>query len=474
MRIKWGEKKEKIFFYVLVFVFALIACSQIKYTDGDDAFFYHYSNTMNFFEYIKWRYLSWTGRVSSETMMYLIFNVNIWAWRVINAFMLVFLPYSMLTLLKVVSEADIESSKLLYNGERKKVTALALVVIHTLCFFCYLLMDINTLGYACFWITGSMNYLWSFVCGLWVLIPLAKYVYQEERLSFGKLAYAIPCSAIATMAAEQMGAVILAFILICILHTWIKGKRTEIGIWALLFSTLLSFIILFAAPGNDLRVQVAIETCMPQYSTLTFGEHAFITIQWVLSSFANENVLFMCLIWIFGILLLEKKKNPQNRRQLGICQILTGICVLSGVCAWTGRTFFSDLGLDIEDITQKMEQVPMLDDLTVGQMLVCLWWIVALLYTLGLLCVVSDKGILMCLIYAGSIACEAVLFFSPTMYSSGERVYFLSDIMLMFIGLFLYSALKEKKNRYIGVGLITCFGILNLIKQVIERLSYFS
>lgn len=62
----------------------------------------------------------------------------------------------------------------------------------------------------------------------------------------------------------------------------------------------MAFVILFSAPGNEIRVASEIANWMPEYETMPFGQHVFITIHWLLSSFANENKLFLCGIWDCG------------------------------------------------------------------------------------------------------------------------------------------------------------------------------
>ena len=43
---------------------------------------------------------------------------------------------------------------------------------------------------------------------------------------------------------------------------------------------------------------------MPEYEAMPFGQHLFITLHWMISSFANENMPFLCAIWIVGGILL--------------------------------------------------------------------------------------------------------------------------------------------------------------------------
>ena len=87
------SKKYKVWiFWALMLIGALLVVSQSSYSDGDDAFFYQYTNSMGFGEYLSWRYQTWVGRMSGEAFVYLAFRLGLGFWRVVNAVMLVLLP----------------------------------------------------------------------------------------------------------------------------------------------------------------------------------------------------------------------------------------------------------------------------------------------------------------------------------------------------------------------------------------------
>jgi len=80
------SKKYKVWiFWALMLIGALLVVSQSSYSDGDDAFFYQYTNSMGFGEYLSWRYQTWVGRMSGEAFVYLAFRLGLGFWRVVNA-----------------------------------------------------------------------------------------------------------------------------------------------------------------------------------------------------------------------------------------------------------------------------------------------------------------------------------------------------------------------------------------------------
>lgn len=50
------------------------------YSDGDDVYFYQYTHSMGFFEYLGWRYQTWVGRMTAEALVYLTFRLGLWFW----------------------------------------------------------------------------------------------------------------------------------------------------------------------------------------------------------------------------------------------------------------------------------------------------------------------------------------------------------------------------------------------------------
>ncbi|MBR5127529.1 MAG: hypothetical protein IKU69_03775, partial [Roseburia sp.] len=255
---KWEWKKVHIVILLaLMYAGCLLVLSFIGYSDGDDAFFYEYCRSMGFWEYLGWRYNEWTGRMISEGLMHIFFNQDLWVWRVVNAGMLVALPASMVALKNAVAGIPNEQS----NGDRNG----AYLVCFIMAVLTYALLDIKAFGYSAVWITGSMNYLWPMVCGIVALRVVAKVAYDESETKVAVWEYvaASVCAVIAAMSSEQMGAVLLAFEVICIVQKVWKKVSLQFGIVMLSMVTLGAFLVSSLSPGNELRIAMAVEHNMP-------------------------------------------------------------------------------------------------------------------------------------------------------------------------------------------------------------------
>lgn len=468
-KFEW-KKVHIVALLALLYIGCLVVLSFIGYSDGDDAFFLEYCGSMGFFEYLKWRYETWTGRMISEGLMHIFFNLDLWVWRVVNAGMLVALPLALVALKnKVVPEQAKEQEK----GKYGAYLANLIMAILT-----YALLDIKSFGYSAVWITGSMNYLWPMVCGIVALCAVADVTFgkKDVELSIWKYAAASVCAVIAAMSSEQMGAVLLAFELVCIAEKVWKKKRVQIGLLVQSAVTLGAFLISSFAPGNELRIVAAIEHNMPQFEELGLGERFFILVQWLVSSFANENAVFLMAIWLLGILLLWRNlKNGELAQKhvmrakvyLAAGSVFLGVA-LAGKC---GVTALTDMGINLGELTGLVEQVPQAADMSAAQWTSLVWWLLAMLFTLFFLWEVTNGKLVVLLTYMGAVACEVILIFSPTIYSSGERVFFLTGLMLMFIVMVLYEKLPKGKMRVVYVSTLLFFGIANLLLQAMELLA---
>ncbi len=142
----------------------------------------------------------------------------------------------------------------------------------------YLLMAIMTVGYAAIWINGSIFYTWSFTCGIWALVPVADIVFDTGDGGSGDhntwhFFYSIPCAVLASMSIEQMAAVLVTFEVLAVLVVILRKHESKEPILLIIQTavTVVAFVILFLAPGNDIRVASEVQNWMPQYENFLFG-----------------------------------------------------------------------------------------------------------------------------------------------------------------------------------------------------------
>ncbi len=470
-------------------VVILMILSRMGYSDGDDAFFYQYATSMRFGEYLRWRYENWVGRMAGEALVYLTFNQGLWFWRIINTAMILLLPLGVLRLcckvcgyrgyldFMVSRETERESrvnAAIAGKNWKQNLVCFWNSIRYVVLVFCgYLLMNVMTVGYAAIWVNGSIFYTWTFTAGIWAMMPLADAFSGNGCFSAKQLIYAIPCSIIASMSIEQMGAVLVTFEFLTVFDLIWKKKRVPVSLIIQVLVTAAAFFLLFHAPGNAIRVEAETANWMPGYPDMTFGQHIFITLQWMLASFAKESRTCFIGIWIIGILLMEQKKrssmkpneNKSEHISDGICEILAVIFSLAAMLPYGGCYLLQEMGIGNIDIEVCLLEIPTWAQMTVQNRVAFFWWAAAVCFTIIFLWKVSGHSILVGLTFLGGIASEAILFFSPTMYASGARVYYLTDWMYLFLMLWMLLRLEKEKQKNAMIVFLVFLGMINLIEQ---------
>ena len=93
------------------------------------------------------------------------------------------------------------------------------------------------------------------------------------------------------------------------------------------------------------------------------------------------------------------------------------------------------------------------------------WQGAALVFTFIFLWRASGCQITLLLAYLAGIASEMIMFFSPTMYASGARVFYLTDLLYLFIILALLFGIREKKVRNVLCAVLLGVGVFNVLVQ---------
>lgn len=449
-KCKWLERT----CYCVFFLAAFFLCRIIKYSDGDDAYFYEMAHSMGFFEYLKMRYITWEGRMTSEAMTYISMYFGKSFWNVANAGMLTLLIGGLVKIIKKISRPT----------EPQKEAALTF-------FMCtgILMMGVPVIGYAGFWITGSTFYLWSVVAGIWAAIPVAELAFSPEKVRWKSYLYAIPCGFIASMGLEQIAAVVITFGVLTIIYHFYKEKKIHILTTIEIVIMMIGLTLLFISPGTSARGGQELEW-MPEFDTMSVPHHIFITLQWILSAFANYHKVLVSTVLLMALIIYLSHTSKRQRNKLAI----TVLAVAGVVSVWVslfGGSLFSELGMGVPEGMEPVIKTATFASLSGIEIFACVWQMI-LLVLMGTLLWKTGENLLeksvMLLILLASIASAAVMYFSPTMYVSGPRVMFVTAVLLWILTGILFDKIKSYKVQ----AMITCYvavaGIVNVVVYAID------
>lgn len=451
--------------WIVFYIAALYLCMQIQYSDGDDFFFQETTGANALFPYLKWRYITWQGRLTSEAMTWFGFRMGLQAWRFVNAFVITMLPLGLLKIVKAMFP--------------ERITEHRILIFSILSCVAILCMNVRVVGYGAFWVTGSLFYLWSFVAGIWALIPVAMQVFQEE-VDWKHYLYAIPLAFITSMGMEQSAAVCVVFGILAIIYTMVRLRYLPKLLTLQTAIVIAGMAVVFLSPGTTERTVSETETWLPEFATMDVPQHIFITVQWLVQSLARESRAYMIAIWLLLFCLLvgrEKAGKYQLTKQFSsvsfrkadengchwLLAVLPIVFSAAAALSYAGIPFFSEMGIGLAEGALRMEKAASWQTTTLQNHIAILWWCAAIVVTLVLLWKAGENLLLKVtqeLIFLGGLACSAIMYFSPTIYASGERVLFMMEIMFWLLLLVLLAQLYRKNTFQAGVILLVAVAVI--------------
>lgn len=457
-----------IIFSLLLFAAALALCMQIRFSDGDDAYFLEHTASRSLPEFVSWRYQTWSGRIMAESAIWICFRAGIFFWRVLNALMLTALP---LLILRLVYGSILR----LCEREGKQILRILVTVSAV-----YLLLSLQVAGYACIWITGSLNYLHGAVFATAALIPLKDVLDANAEKKSGlsgdstdggkrrpwKTAAAVLCAVLGAGYTEQIAAILLV---LYALGTFVCFRLQEdYRVTAALTTAAVLAVMLISllAPGNALRNATSEEWYFPGFSALPASTKLFLTVQFVLSSFSNENSLLFCIVSLAVFLLILQKKGLHLR-----IHMMAGFVTVISALAAMGAKYCSDMGTDLVLMQNVKATAPSWGQLLPEQRFAMLLWGILLLLSCSCLWIAFEHAPLPILIFLASVASAAVMGFSPTVYASGARSLFPSAWMLWLLLVMAYRRIAEERVRRICTVLLCAAGLLHgivMLRQLME------
>lgn len=401
--------------YIPVIMFAAaVFCivNEVNIISGDDTVFLHAPTLYGGIDYaISSLYDTWAGRIPVLYTTMMILNMDISIWRTMTTIIFI------IALMTLVMACCYSKKNIWVKTTLAAVGAVLLALIHPDIWYQSIL-----------WITGCFNYLWGTAAMLVVLIP---FFYHMMNRSVPKWLYVI--SALCTFYGcyiEQSAAFAAAYsvfvlFILCIRH---KGKfityiKNNIGLIIITVFIIINSILLFTAPGNYVRNESELIQWFPSFDMYDTWDR-------IIFGLANTmNALRMYGVWFMIILCLLLLKTCIHRRDyfMSVLAILVSAYFI-------GMAFYP---MNIENaywlydfsIRKEIYFEPSLyQSLTIALSVI---GIIAILLWKLFDCEKDSKYL--SVIFIGAIFTGIVMGFSPTMFASGDRVYFILFIFLILV-----------------------------------------
>lgn len=319
--------------------------------------------------------------------------------------------------------------------------------INMICLGLIFLIPIRVLSSGLFWATGSFSYAWGVAGCLMYLYPFLCKLFDKNCTTV-EMVLAV-FGGIYAGNLEQTSAVQVCFASF-ILGYLIYGKeKIEKKYWILYLVAIVSLIVLLTLPFNQGRTRGAIMVYYPNFNMLSLVDKVYQGAMNLYAHLVGDNAIIM-LIFTSGVFsgIIAKKKNAivKVMALLPFVYFVGNILIKTGI--FLGHTIEWLYNFNVYTYIVSMGKLEVAPFVLMTAIL---------LIEAYLLYVLFDKdtqSICVSLFYLAGLASALILAFSPTVFVSGNRVFFLLDILLvLIIGMIIYEGEMEREcSKYIAVG----------------------
>lgn len=402
------KKMNKLFPYVpLLFgilYFYYISCSAVLY--GDDLVYIHNLDGKSVFQWCKEFYCNWGGRVPLQLLDIMFLYHSVKLWRFFNT-----------VIMTVYTVYTVKIAKL-FN---KDLTDKSLFLLTTFQMILFVFMPQPTFNDGAIWITGSFNYLLP--CAMLVM-SLYPFIANIKEVKISKLGYILSyLSVFLCCYAEQTAAVFICMALICLLIQFIQKKCVSKGLVALLLFGFINCIVMFMAPGNQVRYDAELICWYQTFDTYNMFDKIVVGLIHTMKVLRQNGFIYIAILLLFMGLMAYRKDKELMFSYLFLCFI----------------TFVNyHLVYNLTDeVVWQIYSVRIL--LTIG--MICFWILYFSWFLFYLLKDDMNLAIVSSLLWLATFCAGIVMGMSPTIYASGLRVFFVCYVLLILLDCTIFSYL---------------------------------
>lgn len=433
-KINWIEsiqkefKKKDIYLFFLILSILFLLSFTVELTGDYDNERYTAWSNMPYGEYLKQVYTTLNGRTIPNTIEYFLNRYHLlWVWKLINPLMIVCLAYAMVRMIQ----------------EKIKIKRINQVLLGIG------LLSNTVLSSAMYWFTGSIFYLWPATFAAISLIPVADYFLRKKEMkittrNFGNLF----CGILVMMSSEQMACFVLGFYLLAFLHSiFIQKEKRKVARIIPIFVLLIFFLTLILSPATKYRFAMASQKYETYYNS-TFLQRMENGIIWTFDKIFHEQKLVMFMLGISTIVCYKERIQEKGLKWIYlIFQGMLSFAILSiFICAPNYEYF-----IPIKEYLYHFEKINW-HAFTIKAMIPYIFWCIYLLCQLLLLSFYSKNKVLDIICFLAGIGTLMIMWFSPTMYVSGNRTCFVFGLTVIYL---IFKMYQENRKEYSPVVLTT-------------------
>ena len=449
-------KVKNIMVFAILFIISLILIANPLNNTSDDIVYKNAFNSVpTFFTWAKEFSALWGGRIVALGLCTIFLNVNVKLYMITNICIIIALIYSIYKIINVNTKKDVSNLNLM------------LLVVMSL----FLCIDKSIMGDSVIWVTGAFNYLWPCMALIIAMIPFVKILNDQDIKKWEYIIYFL--SLILASNIEQTGAVLVVFSTILLVISLIKKKKIPKLMIFNYIATVIIFIISFAVQGNDVRFEAELLRYYQDFDMLSIFDKLFLGGALVLNHLINKSTL---IILIMSISIMLISINSKDKKRIILSSIPLGYSLLKAVPL--NNLFSRIIGFNIEKNLDKFlftfskySIETICNPFTYIQIIIGVFVFICLSILIFYSFKDIKKSIIYTLIYFAGICASLALSFSPTIFASGSRIFFVNDIMNLIICSALINEIskgdtKNKKSYIIFTIFVLLMGFINLLNYI--------
>lgn len=424
--------------YLPIIAFSIIVFLLNKCPMAEDDMVYKdiYYNLSSFFDWARDFYMVWSGRIGIFIITHFFLNHNLILFKIANTLIFDIIVLAMYYIIKQITHIELTSNKkfFLYTG----ICSLILII------------DYAVLSSGAFWVTGAFNYLWPFA---FMLISIIPFIWQwKNKMGHNKAYILFIISNLISCFSEQCSAILLVFGIITFIYAFImKYKINKLLIIHFIIILIITMFSLLA-PGNQARLQSETIKWYPNFEMLSLGDKILqgyiVTINHI---FNNMKVILVCLT---GLLFYNFIKNKEEKATIKIISFIPLGYMLLNIIPFNSMLEKIYPSIDIDGfINNALFTFNRFDELYLYNIKtyvpITIATIVFLLISVLILYSFKDikEGFLSFLLFFAGIGSAMSISLSPTVYASGNRIFLVTDFMIILITALIYTK-NYNENEY--------------------------
>jgi hypothetical protein len=405
----------------------------------DDQRYYNFTREYSLKGFIQYYYTSWSGRMTGNGIAYL-FSVNgIWPYRIVTMFSILLTIYSI--------------SKICF----KKSTLIT--IFFTLAAFS--LFGVRPLASAFFWIIGAPYYGVPVAFGLYTMTMYADtFFYGRKKFFALRILSSFIASAVAIMGNEQLAFTMIAFIVIFHVIQIINKNRIPRIFYMLSLFSIFGTIASVTAPGDFARWHFELRW-FPNFDKLSLAAHIHIGMYWLFDSIVNKMESVVLLLSLIPIISSIKTKVSHKILYIFVFQflIIVALKIIPTLTQFNSKfnpnyyVFLYNFSFLKEafdkDVFTVLSAKPIQQVLP--GILPFIFWGVYLLNLFFLLVKYSKEKVVTLLLLLAGLASLIVMWFSPTLFASENRVLYVCCVLWSILFLRHIPTLNVKRENQTSV-----------------------